>query len=307
MTPDEFTNDELMLDVGDGHKLYVHDWGKANVSSAVLYLHGGPGAGSKDKYKGQFDPKRQRVIFFDQRGSGRSIPTGSLENNTTAHVLRDIDKILDHFGMDKVILTGGSWGSTLALFYGIDRPERVLAMVLDGIWTASKRETSWIEEGGYRTFYPDVWQNYLASTPLKFRDNPTSYHFKRILGDDLVAAKASGITFQTLEGSLIGLDDRFTPSSADEFDPSGIRIEVHYQANGCFMPDRHVFDNASKLTMPIYMVQGRYDMVCPPETAYELNNLLPNSELIWTTSGHRAERESWNVKRTILAQLTGGQ
>lgn len=307
MTPDKFTNEELMLDVGDGHTLYVHDWGKKDTDTPILFLHGGPGSGCSDGKKNQFFPERQRVIFFDQRGSDRSLPLGSLDKNDTEHQIADIDKILQHFGMEQVVLTGGSWGSALAFFYAIARPEKVKALVVDGVWTGSKSENDWLDKGQFRTFYPDAWQRYVASVPEKYRENPSEYHFSRILGEDQQAAKASALAYVTLEGAAISLDDRHGPIDAELFDPGSIRIEVQYLTNGCFVPDRYVFDNAAKLTMPVYMVQGRYDMVCPPITAHELHGLLPNSELIWTTSGHHAERETWNIKRMLLLQLTEGK
>ncbi len=304
MNPDKFTNEELMLDVGDGHTLYVHDWGNKDAKKPVLFLHGGPGSGCKDKHKLQFKPEQQRVIFFDQRGSGRSLPYGSIEDNTTEHLIGDIDKILDRFGIEQVIITGGSWGSALALFYAIAQPQKVRAMLLDGIWTASRQENDWLDKGGFKTFFPDAWEAYRSSVPPKFETDPSAYHFKRILGDDAVAAKQSGYAYQTLEAAAISLDDRHAAENFDTYDHLPIRLEVHYITNGGFVPDRHVFDNASRLTMPIYMVQGRYDMVCPPAAAHELHQLLPTSELVFTTSGHYSEHETWNVKRTILQQLT---
>lgn len=305
MTPDKFTNEEMMLNVGEGHTLYVHDWGKADASKPILFLHGGPGGSCSDGKKNQFDPESQRVIFFDQRGSGKSTPYGSLENNTTQHIIADMVKILDTFEIEHCILTGGSWGSALAFYFALAHPERLLAMVLDGVFTGSKTENDWVDEGNLKTFFPDAWERYVSTVPKDFRSDPSSYHFPRILGDDVEAAKSSAHAYESLEGAIVFLDDRFVASDFETYDPSNVRIEVHYLQNGCFVPDRYVFDNADKLTMPVYMVQGRYDMVCPPAAAWELSQLLPNSNLIWTTSGHVAERETWNIRRTILRQLTG--
>lgn len=307
MTPDQYTISEQMLDVGEGHTLYVQDWGNKAAETPIIFLHGGPGGQVKDGQKQLFDPTRERVIFFDQRGCGQSIPYGSLDHNTTADIIDDISKIADKLQLEKFILVGGSWGSALAFFYGLTHPERVAAMVLHGIWTSSKKENDWLDKGGFRTFYPDAWQRYVKSVPTEYRDDPSSYHFPRILSDDLDASKLSAYAYENLEGSAMSLDDRFTPDSLEEFDPAGIRLEVSYLTNLCFMPDRYILDNAKKLKMPIYMVQGRYDMVCPPQTAYELHQKLPDSELIWTISGHRSERESWTVIRTLLLQLSGGR
>lgn len=303
MTPDKHTNRELFVEVSDGHELYVHDWGNKDADQIIFYIHGGPGSGCSDKYKGGFDPLRQRVIFHDQRGSGRSLPYGSLEHNTIQDLIADISKIADKLDIKKFILTGGSWGSSLSLAYGIAHPERVIAMVLDGIWTCTQFEIDWLAKAQFQTFFPDAWQAYVDGTPEEHRHDPSAYHFKRALSDDQQASKESGYLYQNLEGAVMRLDDRQTPTAVDEFDPAGIRIEIHYLVNGCFMPDRFILDNSSKLTMPIYLVQGRYDMVCPPVTAYELHRCLPRSELIFTTSGHAGEHETWSIKRTILLEL----
>ncbi|HSH55993.1 MAG TPA: alpha/beta fold hydrolase [Candidatus Limnocylindrales bacterium] len=304
MTPDQYTLQETMLDVGDGHTLYVHDWGQADATNPILFLHGGPGGQCKDSHKQFFDGSRQRVIFFDQRGSGKSTPYGSLEHNTTEKLVADIVKVLDTIGIEKVIITGGSWGSCLALAMAIEHLDRVSAMVLHGIFTGRRSEISWLDEGRFRMFYPDAWDAYCAATPEAHRKNPSPYHFERILGTDAEALKQSAYAYESLEGSVVKLDDRFEPQPFEDYDPAGIRIETHYMQHRCFMEDGYIMDNAPRMTMPVYLVQGRYDMVCPPTTAYELSKRLPNSELIWTTGGHAAERESWNVMRTLLRQLT---
>lgn len=304
MTPDEHTIQETFLDVGDGHSLYIQEWGNKSAKKPVLFLHGGPGSGGSDKHKSRFDPKRQRVIFFDQRGSGRSTPYGSLEQNTTQDLVDDITKILKHLGIEQVIITGGSWGSCLALAYALAHPERVRAMVLNGIFTGSQEEIDWFDKGGLRNFHPDAWEKYQAGVPEAHRSDPTAYHFERLLGSNEAAAKASGYVYENLAGAVFKLDDRTSPSNYEDYDPSSIRIEAHYMANTCFMPDQHILQNASRLKMPVYLVQGRYDMICPPAAAYKLSQNLAKGELIWTISGQGMEHESWNVVRTLLLQLT---
>lgn len=304
MTPDQYTLKEFFIDVGDGHQLYVYEWGSPK-GLPVIFLHGGPGSTNvKDRHKNLFDPQKHHVVFFDQRGAGRSIPFGSLEHNTTADLVEDIEKLAKHLKLKQFVLVGGSWGSTLALAYGLKHPKRVLAMVIDGIFTGSQEEIDWLDKGRFRPTFPDAWERYLEATPKSHHHDPSAYHFKRILGKDEEAVRLSGHAYATLEGSVMSLDDRFEVSDATGFDPSGIRVEVHYLANRCFMPDRHILSNARKLTMPIWMVQGRFDMVCPPATAYELNKKLPNSHLIFATSNHRNEHEMYSLMRTILLQLT---
>lgn len=295
---------EKMLDVGDSHTLYVQEWGNPNAEVKVIFLHGGPGGQFKDRYKSAFNPKTQHVIFFDQRGGGRSLPYGSIEDNTTSELIADISKIADVFNMDKFILHGSSWGSTLALAYTIAEPERVQALVIGGIFTGSKTESGWIEEGGFKPFFPDVWDAYLDRTPVEHRNNPSKYHFDKVINGTAEERKLSGYAYDCMESGVIQLDDRQVVDDFEEYDPSGIRIEMHYIANGCFLPDRHIMDNAHKIKVPVYIVQGRYDMVCPPHTAYELSSKIPNSRLYWTLSGHKHEHEAENIFRSIFASFS---
>ena len=293
-----------MLDVGDGHHLYVQEWGNAKAATTVIVLHGGPGSQFKDKHKSPFDPAIQHVIFFDQRGCGRSTPYGSLTNNTTDKLIEDISKVADMFNLQTFVLHGSSWGSALSLAYALAHPERVKALVIGGIFTGSKKEINWLDAGKFKTFFPDVWQTYLDRTPSEHHDNPSAYHFDKVVNGTPKEQKLSSYAYECLEAAVIQLNDRFTPSDFETYDPAGMRIEMHYMANGCFMPDRHILKNAHKLPMPVHIVQGRYDMVCPPHTAYKLHDSLPNSKLYWTIGGHKHEHEGDNLFRSILASLT---
>lgn len=305
MTPDKFTIQELYLDVGDGHQIYVQDWGQKAAKKPIVLLHGGPGNGSKNSEKAKFDPENQRVIFFDQRGSGKSLPYGSLKNNTTQDLVSDINKIADKLGIEKFVIAGGSWGACLALVYGIAHPDRLSGMVIQGVFTGSHDDIKWLDQGRFREFFPDAWDRYLEATPSEHHDNPSAYHFKRALGDDPVAAKASSFAYESLELSLLKLDGRINTTDFEDYDPSIIHTEIHYVANKCFLPDNYVLDNAKKLTMPVWIIQGRYDMVCRPITSYQLDQKLPNSKLIWTIDGHLAEHEASNILRIANRHLTG--
>ena len=303
MQNDTHTNQELTIDVGDGHNLHVYDWGNKDAEMPFIFLHGGPGSSVKDKHKSAFDPLKQRVVFFDQRGSGLSTPTGSLENNTTADLISDISKIADQLQIKKFALHGTSWGSTLALAYTIAHPERVAALVIGDIFTGSKSESSWIDQGKFKTFYPDVWESYLERTPQQYRDDPSAYHLDKVINGTPEEQKASGYAYDSMESGVMKLDDRIVPEDYADYDPSGIRIEMYYLSNGCFMPDRYILDNTAALTMPVHIVQGRYDMVCPPETAFQLHKSIKNSHLYWTLSGHAVDHECQNIFRAIMANL----
>lgn len=303
MTPDEHTNQELTIEVGHGHRLYVQDWGLATAKVVIIFLHGGPGGASKDKYKTGFDPQKQRVIFFDQRGSGQSTPSGSLQHNTTAELVEDISTIADQLGLDQFWLHGNSWGSTLALAYALAHPKRAAGLAIGGIFTGSKSETAWIDKGQFQNFYPDVWQAYLQRTPKEHRHDPSAYHFDKILNGNAQEQKLSGYAYDMLESGVVALDDGPRKTDFDDYDPAGIRIEIHYLANGCFMPEEHILQKAHQLTMPVFIVQGRYDMVCPPIIAYRLHEAIKGSQLYWTQSGHRVEHEGQNLFKAILAQV----
>lgn len=304
MTPDEFTIKEQFIDVGDGHQLYVHDWGNKNAKYPIVFLHGGPGSNCRDKHKANFDPTEQRVVFFDQRGSGKSLPKGELKANTSEHMVEDIESIIQALKIDKVTLTGGSWGSCLALLFGIKYPHRVHAMVLNGIFTARQKEIDHLDKGGFKLFYPDLWDKYVKSVPESHKNNPSEYYYKDVFGDDQEKAKKAAYTYsEMLEGPLLSLDDRYTPDNYEDFESDGMKIEMHYLKNRCFLPENYIFKNASKLKMPIWLVQGRYDMVCPPETAYELSKLLPDAKLIWTINGHMIEREASTLFKVLHQEL----
>lgn len=306
MTPDENTIQEFQLNVGDGHSLYVHDWGNKDAITPIVHLHGGPGGFSKDSNKLMFDPKLQRVIFHHQRGCGQSTPKGSLENNTTDDLIEDIEKMAKKLQLKEFILTGGSWGSTLALAYAIKYPKRVHTLIVQGVFTGSLQEIKYLDGGLFRTHFPDTWDHYRATVPQEFKANPSEYHFQRILGDNVAAAAESGKIYEDLEGSVVSLDDRHPPSVSDEeYDVIPIRTEVNYMVNGCFMEDRYIVNNARKLTMPLWIIQGRYDFVAPPITAYELSQNAPNAHIIWTEAGHsRNDRQNYDILRTLLTQIS---
>ena len=307
MNPDAYTIAEHMLEVGHGHTLYIHDWGNKKAKHPIFFLHGGPGGQCKEKHKLPFDPKTQRVIFHDQRGSGKSTPLGRWHHNNTQELAADITKIADFLKVDRFILTGDSWGSCLALYYALCEPRRVSALVVGGVFTGSQAEIDWLDKGMFQTNFPDAWERYLAATPKKFWSDPSAYHMANVVGHDAALAAKSAHAYGELESSVISLDDNFYPTNPEDFEPEGMIIEMRYLNKRCFLPDRFILKNAHKLTMPLYIVQGRYDFVCPPKTAYELSQKAPNAHLTWTVSGHRSEHETVTAKRLIYKHLTEGK
>ena len=299
MTPDDFTNQELMLEVGDGHTLYVHDWGAADAKVPILFLHGGPGGGCNDGQKGYFEPSRHRVIFYDQRGAGKSLPYGSLQHNTTQDLVADIDKILDHFQLEQVVLCGRSWGSSLALCYALQQPSKVRALIIGGVFLADNAAEAIIEERVEvaKLLYPDVWDN--PELPANQLDL-----WQAALDPDAETAKRAAYQLARIVLPTMRLDDRQRPIDYETFDPTSLTIEAHYKTNDWFLPAGHILDHVNKLTMPVWLIQGRYDVVCLPKFAYDLHQRLPDSHLIWTQAGHSGgDRENWLATRSVLSQF----
>ncbi len=295
MTTDEFTNDSGLLDVGDGHQIWWHDWGNKDAKTAIFHLHGGPGAGNKNKYKLAFDPTVQRVVFHDQRGSGQSLPFGSTDHNTTQDLIADIERLREMLGLETIMISGGSWGSTLALAYAIAHTDRVKKMLLSGIFLGTKAESDYIQQGGMKTHYPEAWAQYIEVVPEERRDDTVSFYLEQFKkGYD--ASKEYIRRWCLLENAAMSLDGEYKKSlmeSAD-YDETALplaMLEAHYFQNECFLKDAPILENAKKLHgMPIVLMQGRQDHVCPPETAYKLATAIGDTcHLHIMPGGHSRE------------------
>lgn len=303
MNKDAFTNQELFIHVDNDHKLYVVDWGNKSAKIPIIYLHGGPGGGVKDKSKNIFDPRIKRVIFFDQRGCGKSTPTGSRKNNTTDDSVKDITKIAKHLKITKFYLYGYSWGSTLALYYAIKYPEMLAGIIIGGVFSGSKNEIFAMYEMA-KIFYPDLWDKVLSDTPNEYQNDPIIYHFDKSLNGTKAEQKKSTYVLDYLESGLCEFDDRKEPDNYDEYNPLGMQIELSYLANSSFLPENYILDNVAKISVPTYIVQGRFDMVCSPNFAYKVSKLIPNSKLYLAVSNHAYEHEITNLFRAIFNSLT---
>ena len=287
--------DSGMLKVSEVHQLYYEQCGNPN-GKPVVFLHGGPGAGLIPDYRRFFDPETYRVVLFEQRGAGRSTPHASLEDNTTWHLVQDVETIRAHFGIDQWLVFGGSWGSTLALAYAESHPERVRGLVLRGIFLCRPREISWFyEEGqGASAIFPDNWEDYLRLIPEAERDDLISAYYRRLTSPDqsvrLEAAKAWSIW----EGSALKLlpdqsmiDDFSEPDMAIAL----ARIECHYFVNNCFFEtDNYLIENVDRIRhIPAWIVHGRYDVICPVMNAWDLHRAWPEATLrIIPDAGHAA-------------------
>ena len=283
------------LQVSDVHHLYYEQCGNPN-GKPVVFLHGGPGAGLIPDYRRFFDPQAYRVILFEQRGSGRSLPHASLDDNTTWHLVEDIEKMREHFGVEQWLVFGGSWGSTLALAYAETHPERVSGLVLRGIYLGMARETSWFyEEGqGASAIFPETWEQYVQLIPESERGDMVAAYYRRLTSDDesvrLEAAKAWSL-WEACALKLLPDLKLIEEFSDPELAIALARIECHYFMNKCFFEtDNYLIENVDRIRhIPAVIVHGRYDIVCPFLNAWELHRAWPEASLeVIPDAGHAA-------------------
>ena len=276
------------------HELHVEEIGNPK-GQPVLFLHGGPGAGTNPKHRRYFDPNHYRIVLFDQRGCGKSTPHASLENNTTWDLVADIEKIRAHLKIDKWLVFGGSWGSTLALAYAQKHPNAVTHLVLRGIFMCRKEEIRWFYQEGASFLFPDIWKEYLAQVPEGERGDMVSAYYRLLTSKDegtrLRAAKA----WAGWEGSTLKLiPDAQTISSftADHTAVAVARIECHYFMNNAFFEnDQQLLDDVYKVRhIPTVIVHGRYDVVCPVKNAFDLHAVWPEAEMhVIPDAGHAVD------------------
>ena len=273
--------DQRVIEVGQGHRIYVEQCGNPE-GIPVLVLHGGPGGGCSAAMRRYFDPKVYRVVLYDQRGCGRSRPHASVEGNTTWDLVADIEVIRGVLGVDKFILFGGSWGATLALVYAISHPAKVRHLVLRGVFLMTRSELDWFYGGGAARFFPDLWARFVAPIPEAERgDLIGAYHRRLFSGQVLEETKAARVwsawenALASVEGEGMGGD------SPADYARAFARLECHYFQNAGFLPeDGWILKNRGKIEgLPVTVVQGRYDMICPPEAAYDLTRGWPGAEL----------------------------
>ena len=268
------------LPVGDGHELYVEVCGTLGATPVVV-LHGGPGAGISPFMRRFFDPARYMIVLFDQRGTGRSNPRGKLEANTTWHLVDDIERIRAHLGLPRWQVFGGSWGSTLALLYAQAHPERVAALTLRGIFTMTRAELDWFYGGGAARFFPEDWDGFLSAIPEAEHGDLIGAYYRRLTGDDDAEQIRVARPWVRWESATAAL--RSNPSGYIEgtYARAFARIESHYFVhNGWLEDDRQILRDMPRIAaIPGVIVQGRYDMICPPETAHNLAKAWPAGTL----------------------------
>ena len=279
---------EFSLDVGDGHSLYVEISGNVN-GIPVLFLHGGPGAGSSELFRRYFDPKKYKIIIFDQRGCGKSTPFGACENNTSDKLVDDIKQILLHLNIKQVVIYGGSWGSTLALLFSEKYPQSVKALVLRGIFLCRESDIQWFYQKGADSIFPDYWRDFIKDIPTTEMDDLLTAFYNRIHSHDLQISNQFCKQWSIWEGNCSSL--RPNKKVVELFDKCAIslaKIETHFFKNNCFIEENQIIKNIEKIkNIKCFIIHGRYDIVCPFNQAFDLHNHYDNSELnIIDDAGH---------------------
>lgn len=301
--------DSGLLPVGDGQQIYWETSGNPEGKPAV-FLHGGPGGGTKPDNRRLFDPARYRIVVFDQRGCGRSTPHASepgadLSVNTTWHLVADLESLREHLGIPRWLVLGGSWGSTLALAYAQTHPDRVSELVLRGVFTLRRRELNWFYQGGAGAIFPERWQDFLAPVQAAERDD-LMRAYQRLLNDPNPAVHGpAAVAWSVWEAATVTLIEDPTLLEAYQdpaFSLAFARIENHYFCNNGWLEEGQLIANAGVLQdIPGIIVQGRYDMCTPPVTAWELHRAWPRAQLLMVPATGHAGTEPGNTRCLILA------
>lgn len=283
------------LDVGDGHRIYWEISGNP-AGKPIVFMHGGPGAASKPEYRRLFSPNHYRIILFDQRNCGRSLPHASepgvdLATNTTRHLVDDIERLREFLSIDRWMVAGGSWGVALALVYAQTYPQRVTEMILRGVFTARREELHWAYQEGASWLFPDHWQEFVRVIPEAERDDLLRAYNARLNDADPAVRVSAAVAWGRWEGTILTLlrnPDVVGAFTQDEYAAAVARIESHYFVNGAFLEEGQLIRDAGKLAgIPCVIIQGRYDAICPARTAWELSQAYPGSVLrIVDTAGH---------------------
>ena len=293
--PEIEPNKEYMLTCGNIHNIYVEESGNPD-GQPILFLHGGPGGGCGAKQRRFFDPKYYRIILFDQRGCGKSTPLGETKENTTEDLISDIETIRKHLNIEKWVLFGGSWGSSLALAYGVRYPEYLTGLILRGVFLSREKELDWFLKD-VDQFFPEYHELLLNHKDNINKDNLVEEYTRLVFGNNFNIAKKASVAWNKFEGSVLKLlptsDSNNNEEINYEFELARAKVQLHYINNLCFIDGEKILNKVKVLeNIPVEIVQGRYDMVCPPKTAYDLKQRLPHSQLvIIADAGHSASED----------------
>ena len=295
--------DVRMLPAGDGHRIYVEQCGSPQ-GMPVLCIHGGPGGGCTPSMRRFFDPSVFRIILFDQRGCGKSTPRAGVTANTTAHLISDIEHIRQVLGVDRWILFGGSWGATLALLYAQAHPDTVIHLVLRAVFLMTRRELAWFYGGGAGQFWPEHWNRFRTAVPAGEQDDLIAAYHKRLFSGDYSEEVEFGRRWHEWEMSLCKLDGiKGAGSVSGDYARTFARLESHYFLNGGFLDsDGQILDSMGKLeSIPGTIVHGRYDIVCPPVSAWMVAERWKCAQLEFVTAGHALSEPE--IRRKLVSTM----
>jgi proline iminopeptidase len=297
--------DRGMLQVSPIHTIHYEQSGNPKGKPAI-FVHGGPGGGTDPKQRRFFDPEAYRIVLFDQRGCGKSTPHASLEDNTTWHLVSDMEALRAHLGIERWQVFGGSWGSTLALAYAEKHPERVSELVLRGIFLLRKREIDWFYQQGASAMFPDAWEEYLAPIPAAEQGDLLSAYYKRLTSDDAETRVRAARAWSVWEGRtscLLPNAELIAKNGAEEYALAFARIECHYFVNrGFFERDDQLLADVGRIRhIPTVIVQGRYDVVCPMDSAWALHRACPEATFRVVPDAGHAALEPGTLHELVLA------
>lgn len=291
------------LDSGDGHDIYCEQAGNPD-GIPVLFLHGGPGSGCNENHRRYFNPAIYRVILFDQRGSNRSAPKGAVNNNTTQLLLRDMESIRKQMGIERWLLFGGSWGSTLALLYAQTHPDRVRAMILRGIFLARSRDLQWFAHDGISRIFPDAWARFLGAMTAEERNDPLAACQRHVLGSDPALRNRYALAWSRWAGEVASyLLPEPAPTEPDvETTVQQARIEMHYALHRYFLAENQILEHAGRIPrVPVRIIHGRRDLTCTLDAAWALHQNLPHAELVIVREGGHLASEPVMVDALVTA------
>ena len=286
--PPREPSSQMALEVTGGHRLYVEQSGRPD-GVPVVVLHGGPGGGCSPAMRRFFDPQHYRAILFDQRGCGRSVPHASVDHNTTHDLIADIERIRVNLGIERWYVFGGSWGATLALLYAQAHPDRVRGLILRGVFLMTQAELDWFYNGGVARFWPEEWERFTALIPEPERGDMIAAYGRRLFGTDRAEQVRYARAWAAWESNLAALESHGRSSGGSgEYARAFSRIENHYFSHLGWIEEGQIIDRVGRLKgIPGYIVQGRYDMICPPSGAFALHRAWPDSDLrMVRTAGH---------------------
>jgi len=289
-------------DVTPPHRLYVEECGNPS-GLPVIFIHGGPGAGCSKEDRRFFNPDVYRIILFDQRGCNRSTPLALLENNTTEHLISDIESIRVHLNIEKWVVFGGSWGSTLSLVYAETYPDAILSLVLRGIFLGSKGEIEYLNSGAMNRFYPEEYQTYKALIPEEKQSNLHLAYYNIMKDGSQTEKMEAARRFTNWDMRGVSLSTPLVPIEQENCSIEILAealIQCHYMIHNCFLKEDQIPRNIINIIhIPTTIIHGRYDMLCAPQKAYELHQILPNSELFFTEKAGHASRDEGTIDKLI--------